>query len=113
MSLEDAPGVGRVKQVRRAACRRAENVKGRDKIILSLYTVALLALPVVAGLDAGRFHWSDVRPVAQALGLIGLLPVGLWLFWVTRTNCRGTRSTRSACAIVAFRASGRRQVQTA
>lgn len=74
--------------------RQAENVKRWDKIILSLYTVALLALPVVAGLDAGRFHWSDVPLVAQALGLIGLFPVGLWLLWVTRTNSFLSRYAR-------------------
>ena len=73
--------------------RRAENVKVWDKVILGLYTVALLALPVVAGLDA-RFRWSDVPLVAQALGLFGLLAVGLWLLWVTRANSFLSRYAR-------------------
>ncbi len=38
--------------------RVASNVKGWDKILLTLYTIALVGLLVVAALDAGRFRWT-------------------------------------------------------
>jgi protein-S-isoprenylcysteine O-methyltransferase Ste14 len=41
---------------------------------------------VVAALDAGRFRWSEMPLVVQVLGVIGLIPLGLLLFWVTATN---------------------------
>jgi len=66
--------------------KRAENVKPWDKVILTLYTITLVGMLVVAALDAGRFRWSEMPLVVQAMGVIGLLPLGLLLFWVTATN---------------------------
>ncbi len=40
----------------RSQARQAENVKPWDKTIMAAYTVFLLLTPIVAGLDAGRFH---------------------------------------------------------
>src|SRR5512136_2315813 len=59
--------------------KRAENVKPWDKVILTIYTITLVGLLVVAALDAGRFRWSEVPLILQALGVIGLIPLGLWL----------------------------------
>jgi protein-S-isoprenylcysteine O-methyltransferase Ste14 len=36
------------------------DVKAWDKMVGLAYTVLMLVSPVVAGLDAGRFHWSEV-----------------------------------------------------
>ncbi len=74
--------------------RVASNVKGWDKILLTLYTLALIALLVVAALDAGRFHWSEMPTVVQALGVLGVIPCGIWLFWVARTNAYLSRFVR-------------------
>ena len=36
--------------------RRAENIKGWDKVLMGIYSLVLFAAPVVAGLDAVRFE---------------------------------------------------------
>ena len=74
--------------------RTAANVKRWDKILLTLYTIALLALLVVAGLDAGRFRLSSMPPLLQAAGVIGIVLCGIWLLWVTRTNAFLSRHAR-------------------
>lgn len=56
------------------------NVKSWDKIILSIYTVLLFVMLIVAGLDAGRFRWAVAPAVLQAIGWVGLLLAG-GLIW--------------------------------
>ena len=64
----------------------AENVKPWDKAIMGIYSVLLVSLLIVAGLDAGRFGWSSLPLAARILGWIGLvLPAGL-IAWVIREN---------------------------
>ncbi len=72
----------------------AANVKSWDRLIMSLYTILLLALLVVAGLDAGRFHWSDMPPALQAFGALAIIPLGAWLWWVITTNAFLSRFAR-------------------
>ncbi len=74
--------------------RMASNVKGWDKLLMALYTIALIALLVVAALDAGRFRWTAMSPAWQALGVLGIIPCGIWLLWVTRTNAYLSRYAR-------------------
>ena len=74
--------------------RMATNVKAWDKILLTLYTIALVSLLIVAALDAGRFRWTEMPIVLQALGMLGLIPCGVWLLWVTRTNAYLSRYAR-------------------
>ncbi len=72
----------------------ATNVKTWDKVLLTLYTLALLSLLVVAALDAGRFRWSEMPLALQAVGVLGMIPCGIWLWWVTRTNAYLSRYAR-------------------
>jgi len=59
---------------------------GRSDVPDQLYRLALaLGFPahyVIAGLDVGRFHWSDTIPLAvQIVGLVGFVAgigVGIW-----------------------------------
>ncbi len=74
--------------------RMASNVKGWDKVLLALYTIALIALLVVAALDAGRFHWAEMPVFFQVLGVLGIILCGVWLLWVTRTNAYLSRYAR-------------------
>lgn len=57
-----------------------------DKVFSALYTFTLLALPVVAGFDAGRFGWSSLPQELLYLGLLlqiaGVVPVA----WAMATN---------------------------
>ncbi len=54
---------------------------------LRLSVVVLLAALVIAGLDRGRFHWSDdVPPWLQGLSLIGLAASYAFVFWAMTVN---------------------------
>lgn len=61
---------------------------GRDNL-RRLRLLALLALGahwVIAGLDAGRFHWSRLPPALQIAGLIGIAAaLGVWR-WAMQVN---------------------------
>jgi len=63
----------------------AENTKAWDKIILTLYTLLLLAMMVVAGLDR-RFGWSSMPVWVQILGGVGLLLAMALVYWVATSN---------------------------
>ena len=64
----------------------AENVKPWDRVIMTIYTITLVGMLAVAALDAGRFRWSEMPLILQALGVLGLILLGLLLLWVTATN---------------------------
>ncbi len=64
----------------------AENVKSWDKVIMGIYSVLLLAVPVVAGLDVGRLQWSQVPLALQIIALAGLFLAGAIIFWTILTN---------------------------
>jgi protein-S-isoprenylcysteine O-methyltransferase Ste14 len=72
----------------------AKNVKGWDKVLMTIYTCALVGLLVVAALDAGRFRWTEMPVALQALGVLVSIPCGAWLLWVTRTNAYLSRFAR-------------------
>src|SRR5262249_50165502 len=46
------------------------DTKRWDKIVICLLFVAILAIPLVAGLDDGRFHWSSMSWWVVALGYL-------------------------------------------
>ncbi len=48
--------------------QRKANVKGWDRVIMTIYSFLLLGLILLAGLDAGRFHWSRVSLLFQITG---------------------------------------------
>jgi len=66
--------------------RTAENVKSWDKAIMGVYTVLLFGMLVAAGLDAGRFGWSDMPSALRALGWLGLLAAFALGWWVMASN---------------------------
>jgi protein-S-isoprenylcysteine O-methyltransferase Ste14 len=62
--------------------RPGEGAKVWDRVILRIYFLLTLTLFVVAGLDVGRFHWSDTVPlwgqVAALLGFILSFAFNIW-----------------------------------
>jgi len=66
--------------------RRKENVKSWDRAILSVYTVLLLVMLVLAGLDAGRFRWAPLSPLLQTAGWVAGVLAGAWIWWTTVVN---------------------------
>lgn len=57
-----------------------------DRFIMGLYTLLLLTLPIVAGLDAGRFGWSAPSPWVQLLGWLLLALALAIVAWTMAAN---------------------------
>lgn len=72
----------------------APNTKGWDKFILGLYTISLLCLFILIGLDAERFRWSSPPAVLIGIGWLGLILSAALIFWVIRTNTYASRVVR-------------------
>lgn len=72
----------------------AENVKTWDKVLMAVYTVLLLATPVLAGLDVGRAQRPPVPMALQVLGLVVLVLSGGLIFWTILTNAYLGRMVR-------------------
>jgi protein-S-isoprenylcysteine O-methyltransferase Ste14 len=70
------------------------NVKAWDKVIMTLYTILFFSTFAIAALDAGRFRWSVVPPIAQLSGIIGLFLAGALAWWVMATNAYASRFVR-------------------
>jgi protein-S-isoprenylcysteine O-methyltransferase Ste14 len=59
----------------------------RPPLGLRLFTIVLFVHWIVAGLDRGRFHWSDSVPAwVQALGLIAVAAGYALCFWAMAVN---------------------------
>ena len=59
----------------------------RPPLGLRLFTIVLFVHWIVAGLDRGRFHWSDSVPAwLQALGLIAVAAGYALCFWAMAVN---------------------------
>jgi protein-S-isoprenylcysteine O-methyltransferase Ste14 len=63
-----------------------ENVEPWDRAIMAVYTLLLLVLVVVAGLDSGRFGWSAVPLWLQLLGWLGLTVAMATVWWAMASN---------------------------
>jgi protein-S-isoprenylcysteine O-methyltransferase Ste14 len=60
---------------------------GRDYLTAVVFTPVWLGQCVVAGLDVGRFHWSDNVPVAvQVIALVGMAGGVAVLVWAVAVN---------------------------
>jgi protein-S-isoprenylcysteine O-methyltransferase Ste14 len=66
--------------------KKKKDAKRWDKLFMALYSVFLLVLIILPGLDAVRFRWSSVPLIAKVLAFVGYLP-GFWIaFWAMREN---------------------------
>jgi len=72
----------------------APNVKRWDRVILGAYSALLPTVFVVAGLDAGRFGWSDVPVTVEALAWVGLVLAALLVLWTMTVNTYLSRQAR-------------------
>ena len=66
--------------------QRKKNVKTWDRILIFVYVFFLMLLIVVAGLDAVRFHWSNVHVILKIIGFLGFIPGFILGFWAMREN---------------------------
>jgi protein-S-isoprenylcysteine O-methyltransferase Ste14 len=60
----------------------SENVKVWDKWINAIYTLLVVALLIISGLDAGRYGWSSVSSAMQIMGGLMVVLAG-WLIFRT------------------------------
>ena len=78
--------------------RPGQGAKAWDQVILRVYFLLTLALFVVAGLDVGRFHWSDTVPlwgqVAALLGFALSFAFNIWAMVVNDFYSRVVRIQR-------------------
>jgi protein-S-isoprenylcysteine O-methyltransferase Ste14 len=63
-----------------------KNVKAWDRRIIRIYSFFLVAMTVLAGMDAVRFRWSHVALGLNLVGFAGLVLAMLLAFWATREN---------------------------
>ena len=61
------------------------DTKSWDKVFGAVYTVTILAFPIVAGLDF-RFSWSHMALIWQIVGLIGIIPALILPYWAMSAN---------------------------
>ena len=61
----------------RAEASKKKDVKAWDKWIILIYTLLVMLMVVLSGLDAVRFRWSQVPVVFKAIGFIGFIPAML------------------------------------
>lgn len=65
---------------------KKKDVKSWDKIFRALYSIFLLGMLILPGLDAVRFQWSNVSLIAKILAFIGFLPGSGLAFWAMKEN---------------------------
>ena len=65
-----------------------------DKIIMMTYTLLVVGLIVVSGLDAKRFGWTDASLLAKVLGFLGYLPALGFAFWSMLENAYASNVVR-------------------
>jgi protein-S-isoprenylcysteine O-methyltransferase Ste14 len=71
-----------------------QNTKSWDKVILVVYTILLLSMLILAGLDAGRFRWAAAPLALQILGWLGVTFAGLVIFRTAAVNTYLSRTVR-------------------
>ena len=74
--------------------RVGQNTKSWDKVILTTYTLLLIGMLILAGLDAGRCHWAPAPPVLQGFGWTGAAFAGFLVWWTATVNTFLSRTVR-------------------
>ena len=74
--------------------RVGQNTKSWDKVIIAAYTIFLVGMLVLAGLDAGRFRWAPAPLTFQILGWLGAAFAGFLVFWTVSVNTFLSRTVR-------------------
>lgn len=65
---------------------RKKDAKTWDKIILVTYSLLVMIMLAVAGLDAVRYQWTHVPLVLKVLGFLGFIPAYMLIFWTMTQN---------------------------
>jgi protein-S-isoprenylcysteine O-methyltransferase Ste14 len=71
-----------------------QNTKSWDKIILATYTLLLVGMLILAGLDVGRFRWAPAPLFLQGVGWSGAAFAGCLIWWTASVNTFLSRTVR-------------------
>ena len=71
----------------RGLWKNKKGTKGWDKVIVRLYVLfGFYALPVVAGLDVGRFRWSNLGVHFAIVGIVLFIVGAVLIHWAMLVN---------------------------
>lgn len=70
----------------RERTKRKKDAKSWDKMVMAIYSIFLMFLLVLPGLDAVRFGWSKVALFVKLLAFTGYLPGFAVVYWAMREN---------------------------
>ena len=71
----------------RGLCKKQKDTEAWDKIILRIYVIfGFYALPVIAGLDVGRFHWSGLGIHFGIVGCVLFILGSVLIHWAMLVN---------------------------
>ncbi|UCE49175.1 MAG: isoprenylcysteine carboxylmethyltransferase family protein [Phycisphaerales bacterium] len=71
----------------RGLWKKKKDTKGWDKIILRMYVLfGFYALPVIAGLDVGRFRWSNLGIRFGIVGSVMFIVGAVFIHWAMLVN---------------------------
>jgi len=73
---------------------KKKDIKNWEKKFFAAYSISLIALLVVPGLDAVRFGWSDVPLIVKVVGFIGYIPALCFAFWAVKENAFASDTVR-------------------
>lgn len=64
-----------------------QGTKNWDKVVLAVYfLLVLLVIPLIAGLDIGRYHWSQLGGIYAIIGIALYLAFFLLFYWAMLIN---------------------------
>lgn len=63
-----------------------KDAKTWDKIILVIYSILVMIMLAIAGLDAVRYQWTHVPLLVKVLGFLSFFPVYMLIFWTMTQN---------------------------
>lgn len=69
-----------------ARMRMGRGIKRWDKILMAVFSLALLAIYLTAGFDAVRYEWSSMPPALWLLGLAIFVPGLVLVTWSMGIN---------------------------
>lgn len=66
--------------------KRKKDSKRWDRVFMAIYSLFLLVILILPGLDAVRFQWSNISLIVKVLAFIGYVPGSAIAFWAMREN---------------------------
>jgi protein-S-isoprenylcysteine O-methyltransferase Ste14 len=66
--------------------KRKKDTKSWDKIFMVFYSIFLIVILILPGLDAVRFRWSNIPRIVKIIAFMGYIPGFAIVFWAMKEN---------------------------